>query len=165
MVKYHDGTGDGEYTLPEYKKAAVERMLDRVLKAREEHKAVERMHNSALIGDFASGLLNVIARRKGSRFSLPVDASAKSAPYFLQSSERLREAERDYKGLLAKEILFSSKGNKDKSSNSNVTYIPTVTKSTSKFNLPKPDSSWNKILEKWRREKMLTPQWYTKKIF
>lgn len=165
MKNYHDGTGDTATELPEYRKEAVRRAFDKVLKAREEHKAVAKMHNAALIGDFASGLMNVIARRKGSRFSLPVDASAKSAPYFLQSSERLKEAERDYKGIIAKEILFSPRNGDKQNEIPAPTYIPPITNTTGKFNLPKPEGSWNKVLAKWRREKMMTPEWYVKKIF
>lgn len=163
MATYLDGIGNTLRTLPEYKKSALMRQYERVLKARDEHRKTSNLHNSALLADIASGLLNIIARRKGSRTSLPVGTAANTAPYFMESRENLRAAERDYKGLLAKEILFAPQNIANASGEvREPTYVPPVTTQNGGFNLPKPSGSWNKVLEKWRREKMITPRWYQK---
>lgn len=163
MATYLDGIGNTAHTLPEYKKAALMRQYERVLKARDEHRKTSNLHNSALLADIASGLLNIIARRKGSRVSLPVGTAANTAPYFMESRENLKAAERDYKGLLAKEILFNPPGGVTASNGVPApTYVPPVVTKNGGFNLPKPSGSWNKVLEKWRREKMITPRWYEK---
>lgn len=88
--------------------------------AKKDYERVNRMRNAALISDFASGLLNITARKHGSLRSLPTTATATVNPYYLQAretSELLRKGfnekfgkNPDYSGEISRNTLFAKKG-------------------------------------------------------
>ncbi len=135
---------------------------------------INRVRNRALISDLASGLVNLIARRKGSRMSLPTDATEKYNNTFLQLNDKLHMAQRDYEGAIARKKIFTP----PKQSNTATTAQNAATnKALPKATLLQPISSFNvkgkdagisinnsmKVVEKWRRDKMILPKWYSNK--
>ncbi len=166
-----DGIGDNpyKYTDDAWSREFVENELQM---AKEKARAAKRLRNAALINDFASGIINIIARKRGSRYLLPTDSAEEFKSYYLQAQDRLKEAQNDYNGMLAKEKIFTPPAS---SRNENVIgtgYLP-VSKSiplqTIKLSPPnghnteKPAGNWRKVVDKWRKEHLILPNRTSKK--
>lgn len=76
------------------------------------------MRNVALISDIAAAVLNAVARKRGSRLSLPMDSTSKVNPYFIKAKnnflgkkdayECLLKEHADYDGQILYNILPKS---------------------------------------------------------
>lgn len=76
------------------------------------------MRNVALISDIAAAVLNAVARKRGSRLSLPMDSTSKVNPYFIKAKnnflgkkdayECLLKEHADYDGQILHNILPKS---------------------------------------------------------
>ncbi len=63
---------------------------------KENLKRVNRQRNSALMVDFATNLLNMLARRKGARYSVSTNYAGAANTKLSEAQERLLSAQRDY---------------------------------------------------------------------
>lgn len=165
------GIGDNAASLYDDESAAYKQHVENI--KRDLH-LVNRVRNRALISDLASGLVNLLARRKGSRVVLPTDATEKYNNALLQLNDKLHMAQRDYSGAIARKKVFAPSA---ASSAINPQPSSATQASVPKVSLLQPITSFairgndagnsidrsRKIVERWRREKMLFPKWYSTK--
>ncbi len=136
---------------------------------------LNRARNRALVSDFASGLVNLIARRKGSRVVLPTDSTEKYNKVLLQLNDKLHMAQRDYDGEIARKKVFTQQPkqtavatpNQNSATNNSLPKV-TLLKPISSFSIRHANSKNSinnsmKVVEQWRKEKMILPDWYSNK--
>lgn len=68
--------------------------------AHNDYKRYNRMRNVALISDIAAAVLNTVARKRGSRLSLPMDSTSKVNSYFIKAKNNFLEKKDAYECLL-----------------------------------------------------------------
>ncbi len=107
MIK---GVAESEYYTPySINRQQLKKRKEAYSNARYEYNMYNHMRNVALMSDLAAGVLNGVARKRGSRLSLPMESTSKITPSYVNARYNLMKEKNDLNRLLTEHADYDGK--------------------------------------------------------